>query len=151
MPGIDLTPLIIALIGGSGGGALIAWVNTRRQHRLDTRADDVARLAAKKDLRKLVDDVAGEMITSLRADHKEALVLVKEQQEEIRELYRRISLTDAELLEANKQLAVAEAEAHRKESVIVQLKQVVAALEATVAELRQQLAECAGKGDELLS
>lgn len=147
----DWIPLIIALVGGSGGGAVMAWINNGRQRRLDERQqsreerdDGLTALMAKKELRKLVDDVAGEMITSLRAENKEAIALIKQQQAEIHELYKKISLGDRKLLEASRQLAVAEAELQRKESVIVKLQQVVAGLEATIAELRQRLLDCAG-------
>lgn len=153
MTTIEIVSTIVALIGGGGG--IITWARfhreVKKQDAAAEREDDVARLSAKTALREAADGMAQKIWERLGSDLEAAgkrldtaRNTVEQQQQEIRELLKRLDIADRALIEAERKLAVAQAEIDRKERVVRQLQEQVAALEATVTELRKQLAECTG-------
>lgn len=160
MTALEIISATVGIIGGGGG--ILAWVRLRNEmHKAQAerqaakeaaeRADDVDRLSAKTELRQAADGMAKSIWERLGKDLEQAGVrldsardTVERQQKEIQELLKRLSVASQALIEAERKLAVALSENQRKEDVIMKLQSQVAALEATVTELRKQLAECTG-------
>lgn len=155
MSPLEIITTLVGIIGGGGG--IIAWARfateqkTAKQNR--NREDDVLVWDSKKELRAAADGMAQSIWERLGADLEQAgkrlddaRATIDKQQAEIQALLERLSAASAALIEAERKLAVAMTEVDRKESLIVQLQAQVAALEATVTELRRQLADCTGSG-----
>lgn len=155
--GFDWQPLILALITGSGGGLLGAWLQHTRQTKADTLATEVARLSAKKDLRALADEAIGEVVQTLReenksireenAEIKDRITRIEKRNDElVQELataHRNLRATEESLLEAERQLRLLEQarseEIAAKDRTITMLQDKIEILQNTILELRAQV------------
>lgn len=159
--GFDWQPLMLALITGSGGGLLGAWLQHSRQTKADTLATEVAKLSAKKDLRALADEAIGEVVQTLRTENqeiRERITRLETRNDElVRELaaaHRNLRTTEEALLDTERQLLAAEQakadELAAKDRTITMLQEKIGILQNTITELRAQvdqltqaLADCA--------